>query len=302
MKIRVILNPMADRGRAIQNRRQIQAQLAALGDVELVTTDHPGHGVPLAQAAVNTGADLVVAAGGDGTVNEVVNGLIRAPEPRPRFGIIPLGSGNDFAFAMGLPIGDVPAAAERLRTGAHRAIDLAHLRDNRGRERFVANAVGIGFDAAVNIEAHGIRGVYGFPLYLLATLRTLASGYRQPNLAIQFDDRAIDQQSVMLTVGLGPRTGGGFHITPDARHDDGWLDSCLVASIGRLTILALLPRVMRGTHITSPHVALFRSRVVRLTASEPVPIHVDGEIYAAPGDGVTRLTVECLSNALRIIT
>jgi YegS/Rv2252/BmrU family lipid kinase len=255
----------------------------------------------LAAAAVTAGYDRIVAAGGDGTVNEVVNGLLGSQRPGCPFGVIPIGSGNDFAFAADLPLGSLEAAIQRLFAGKPTPIDLAEINDNRGRRQYVTNAVGIGFDAAVAIEAEKVVRLQGFAGYLLATMRTLGARFRRPGFALRFDDTHVRQRGLMLTVGIGPRTGGGFHITPNARHDDGWLDSCLVAPVGRLTILALLPRVMRGTHISSGHIALYRSRVVDLKADEPLSIHTDGEIYAYPANGVTQLSVTSLPGALRLL-
>lgn len=301
MRIRVILNPMADRGRAIGLRSQIAALAERHGGLDLATTEYPGHAAQLAAAAIAAGYDRVAAAGGDGTVNEVVNGLMTSQRPTCPFGVIPIGSGNDFAFALGLPLGDLAASVERLFNGEPTVVDLARVSDNRGRQLYVTNAVGIGFDAAVAIEAEQIVRLQGFAGYFLATMRTLAAHFRRPDFAIRFDDVQIRQRALMLTVGLGPRTGGGFYITPDARHDDGWLDSCLVAPVGRLTILSLLPRVMRGTHVSSGHIAQYRSHVVALQADEPLSVHTDGEIYAFPEDGVTQLTVTSLPGALRLL-
>lgn len=300
MRVQVILNPRADRGRAIQHKSVIESFDKQFAELRVVTTQQPGHATELARQAAAE-YDVVVAAGGDGTVHEVVNGLVQSGKPQAQLGVIPIGSGNDFAYAFGIPANDPQAALMRLSAGISKPIDLARIEDNRGRTIIMDNNIGIGFDALVSIESRNIKRIYGFAAYLLATIRTLANAYHAIHFDISFDDQRVSQDAIMFTIGVGPRSGGGFLITPDARHDDNWLDSCVVNPIGRLTILGLMPKVMQGTHTTSPHASFRRSRRVEMHASQPLPIHIDGEIFARPEDNVRHLTVTSLPAALHIL-
>ncbi len=302
MHVHIILNPRADRGRALQLKDKLLEWGEGLGRLTLETTTRPGHAAELAQQAAAAGCDVVVAAGGDGTVHEIINGLVSGGRQDTLLGVIPIGSGNDFAYAFGLPLADPQVALRRIFTGAPQPIDLALLTDDRGRRLVVDNAIGIGFDAAVAIEASAITRFYGFVAYLVATLRVLAMHYDRPQLTIRYDDQVMQQRAIMMTIGLGPRTGGGFLITPAARHDDGLLDTCLVDPVGRLTILGLLPQVMKGKHVTSPHIKMLRHRQVTVESDAPLAIHTDGEIFARLQDNVRRVTIMCLPAAIRLIS
>lgn len=302
MHVHIILNPRADRGRALQLKDKLLEWGEGLGRLTLETTTRPGHAAELAQQAAAAGCDVVVAAGGDGTVHEIINGLVSGGRQDTLLGVIPIGSGNDFAYAFGLPLADPQVALRRIFAGAPQPIDLALLTDDRGRRLVVDNAIGIGFDAAVAVEASAITRFYGFVAYLVATLRVLAMHYDRPQLTIRYDDQVMQQRAIMMTIGLGPRTGGGFLITPAARHDDGLLDTCLVDPVGRLTILGLLPQVMKGKHVTSPHIKMLRHRQVTVESDAPLAIHTDGEIFARLQDNVRRVTIMCLPAAIRLIS
>jgi diacylglycerol kinase family enzyme len=138
-------------------------------------------------------------------------------------------------------------------------------------------------------------------MYAIATLRTIALYFQTPQLTLRFDDESIEQRSLMLAIGLGRRVGGGFYLTPDAVHDDNLLDSCTVNPVGRLTMLAMLPRVMRGTHITSKHVTMRRNHVVEVQSDMPLPVHIDGEVFAFHDDNVRQMTVTSIPRALPIM-
>ncbi len=301
MRACIILNPWADRGRAAEARPALLSWIEPLDGVDLQMTTHAGHAQELAYAAALGGYDLVIAAGGDGTVNEVVNGLVEAGAGAA-LGIIPLGSGNDYAYGMGLPM-KMPEALQTAFHGRIRAVDVAFIRDNHGRQRVSANGIGIGFDAAVNIESRKITRIHGFPLYLLATLRSLIFRYDTPQCRIRFDDeREVTQRMLLLAVGIGRRVGGGFLLTPEARPDDGLLDSCLVEPVIRPTLLALVFRSMNGKHVTSPHIQMLRSRQISLQSDLPLPIHTDGEIFARPEDDVRELTVSIRSPGINLLS
>lgn len=301
MRVRVILNPWADRGRAVQAKDALLTWGAKHGEMDVVLTESPGHAAILAREAAESGYDRIGAAGGDGTVHEIVNGLMGLPaSAHPAIGLIPIGSGNDYAFGLGLHA-PPQAAIDRLFRGETRELDLAEIVDNGNRCRYVCNGIGIGFDAAIAIATSKIHRLHGFAAYFVGALQTIALHYQRPQFELAFDEEKVRQHSLLLAIGVGPRIGGGFLLTPDATFDDGLLDSCLVDPVGRATMLRMLPRVMKGTHITSNIVQMRRNRTIELRSDLPLPVHLDGEIFATVEDDVHELSIRTLPRALRIV-
>lgn len=300
MRVKVILNPWSDRGRARQQIDKITTLGRQYGQLELVLTEQPGHGRTLARQAADEGYDLVVAAGGDGTVHEVVNGLVRGDRADVALGVLPIGSGNDFAFGLGIPL-DLEAAVARLFTGQLQSVDLGRVEDERGRYEFFQNNLGIGFDAIVVIRTEAITRLHGFMMYFVAVLQTILLYYQTHRLELRFDEDVIQQDSLFLALGVGPRGGGGFLLTPAAKVDDNLIDSCLVNPVGRLTMLSMLLRVMKGTHVTSRHVTMRQNRRILVKSQTPLPIHVDGEMFAYPRDNVHEVVITSVPAALRVM-
>jgi YegS/Rv2252/BmrU family lipid kinase len=300
MRVKVILNPWADRGRGIQRKEVIENLGRQHSRLDLVVTQRPKEAQNLALQAADEGYDVVVAAGGDGTVHEVVNGLV-ASQAKSKLGVLPIGSGNDFAYALGIST-DLATAMPRLFNGTVKSIDLARIEDDKGRYQIADNNIGIGFDAMVVVQTQAITRVHGFLMYFIAVLRTIAFYYQTPHLEMRFDEEQVAQESLFLAMGLGNRSGGGFFLTPAARHDDNLIDSCLVNPIGRLTMLGMLQQAIKGTHIHSRHVTMRQSRHISLRANMPLPIHVDGEMFAYPQDDVRHVTITSLPAALQVVT
>jgi len=300
MRVQVILNPMADQGRGAAQAAVIQQAAQQHGGVDLVQTEGPGHAQELARQAVDAGYDLVVAAGGDGTISDVVNGVMRGTKAVARLGIIPIGSGNDLAWNLKIPT-TIESAVHKLFTGTPQTIDLARIEDDHGRFRFVDNNIGIGFDAVVVIETEAITRVHGFLMYLLATLRTIMSYSQMPSVTAHFDEEQIEQQIMFMAFGVGRRGGGGFLLTPQAKQDDDRIDTCTVNTMGRLQMLSLLLTVFNGSHVRSRHVTMRQSKLVRVRSNLPMPIHTDGEMFAYPQDNVREVTVTSLPAAIDVI-
>jgi len=301
MRVRVIFNPMANHGQSRHLMEKIDSLGKPYGQFDVVATEYPGHATELARAAMDDGYDIVAAAGGDGTVHEIINALVQDGRSPAALGIIPLGSGNDFAYGMNLH-DDIETAVKRLFTGQPRLIDVIKIEDEHGRSQFVNNGLGIGFDAMINIQSRLITRVHGFTMYALATLRTIALYYQTPHLIMKFDDQEIEQEGLFIAVGNGPRIGGGFHLTPDAQFDDGLLDSCTVNPVGRATMLYMLPKVMRGTHVTSRHVTMRRSQTIEIISNLALPIHVDGEIFAYPENDVHQIKMSIHPALLPVVS
>ncbi|GMQ78085.1 MAG: diacylglycerol kinase family lipid kinase [Anaerolineae bacterium] len=300
MKTTLIINPKANHGQAAQVTDTIISLVKDYINPEVIMTEGPGHAVEVARNAVDQGVELLVSVGGDGTVHEIVNGMVVGGITDTTLGVVPIGSGNDLAFGLGIS-NDINKAVSIIFKGKKRRIDLARIEDDRGRFEVVTNGIGIGFDATITIQSRTITRVHGFTMYLLAVLRTIALYFQAPKVRILFDDERIEQNILLLAIGLGRRVGGGFFLTPDANHEDDLLDSCTIDPVSRYTMLALLPRVMRGTHTTSKFVKMRRSHLIDIKSESPLPVHVDGEIFAFPDDDVRQLTVTSLAKALPIM-
>jgi YegS/Rv2252/BmrU family lipid kinase len=300
-KTLLIFNPMADRGRSGQKASDLRAMVTEMGGADWHGTEYPAHATEVAAQAADNGYDMVVALGGDGTVHEVVNGLMRVPaERRPRLGIVPIGSGNDFAFALKVPM-NPQEAVRRAFTGVERTVDVARLTDGSGRSEYFNNTAGIGFDAAINIQTRKLKLVTGFVMYLSATLLSIARNFTAPHMQITYDGGELDQPILMLTIGNGPREGGGFVTTPAAQVDDGLLDFVYIPQVTQFRMLQLLPKVMNATHIHEPDVKLATTTRLTLAADRALPIHIDGELFAPYEANVRRVEVAIVPGAIRVV-
>ena len=288
----VILNPTAGRGRALREwPRQAEALRDAGISFEMTQTREPGEAVGLAQRAARE-VDVVVAAGGDGTVHEVANGLLLAGG-EAALGVLPLGSGDDFVKMLP-PRGPV----ERLVQGTARPLDAGRIVAGAAT-RYFANGMDIGFGAHASRNVTRVpRFLTGLGAYLGALALTLVR-YPKLEVRLQLDDEpAFAQTTAMTAVMNGRAFGGSFHVCPDARADDGMLDLLIADGIGRLAILGLVPRIMRGTHGDDCRLRLVRARRVVIESQEPLLVEADGEIVF---EDARRLEIEVLPGALRVL-
>jgi len=261
-------------------------------------TEYPGHATELARQAGEQGYDLVVAVGGDGTVHEVVNGLMQVPpESRPALGIVPLGSGNDFAHILGLPADPGEALLSAVNGQPH-SLDVGSMRDENDRLEYFNNTMGMGFDSVVNMYTRKITVIHGFLMYFIALIMTIFRNFDPIDLHVETDQETWDLTSLMLAIGNGPREGGGFIITPAAKLDDGLLNYVTIKKISRLMMLRLVPEVMRGTHGHFKQVRMGTCRRMTVTSQQPLYIHCDGEIYAGFGTDVRKLAIQIIPNSI----
>ena len=299
-KIHLILNPTANHGRCAQVASDLRP-LVAEHNAAWSVTERPHHAVELARTAGEQGCDLVVAAGGDGTVHEVINGLMQVPEKdRPALGIVPLGSGNDFAHILGVP-DDPSLALQSCLAGQPHPLDVGSVRAGNDRLEYFNNTIGIGFDAVVTIRSRKITAIQGFMMYFVATLQTIFQNFTPLDLHVETDQESWNQATIMLTLGNGPREGGGFIVTPDARLDDGVLNYCTIRKISRLTMLRLVPEVMKGTQARFKQVRMGTCRTMAIASQQPLYVHCDGEIFAGFGTDIRQLTIGILPNAIRFL-
>lgn len=290
-RLLVIVNPAAGRGRVRREwPRMAQALRAAGVAFDAVETREPGEGIGLAERAARE-YRAVIAAGGDGTVHEVANGLLRAGGGCA-LGILPLGSGDDFLKM--LPPRD---AIERIAHGVPRAFDAGRIR--AGATRYFANGMDIGFGAHASRNVLRVPGfVTGLGAYLGALALTLLH-YPLPAVRLQLDDQAPFAQTTAMTAVMNGRAfGGSFHVCPDARADDGLLDLLIADGVGRLAILGLVPKIMRGAHAGDPRLQLRRARRVLIQSEEPLLVEADGEIVL---EDARRLEIEVLPGVLSVL-
>ncbi len=298
-----IINPIAGLGAGQSARPEID-RLARENklDFDIVMTESRGHAIELARQAAMTGADSVVAVGGDGTSNEVLNGLMQARSAgftNATMGIISIGRGNDFAFGFGIPAGLQPGF-QTIREGKYSLVDVGRVTGgDYPRGRYFGNGVGIGFDAVVGFEALKLSHLHGFLNYFVAALRTILLYFNAPLVQIDFDDHQLTQPSLMVSVMNGRRMGGGFMMAPEARQNDGLLDMCIAGQLSRLGILAMIPRFMQGTQASQPRIMTGRAAKIHVLAlNGTLPAHADGETICTAGK---ELTMEIVPNVLNII-
>lgn len=258
---------------------------------DVTETKAPGEAVGLAERAARE-FDVVIAAGGDGTVHEVANGLLRAGG-RAALGVLPLGSGDDFVKML-----PPREAVARIAAYEVKALDAGRIRAD-GVERYFANGMDIGFGAH---GAHNVRKVPVFLTGLGAYLGALAlTLLRYPKLEVrlQLDGGAPFSQTTAMTAVMNGRAfGGSFHVCPDARIDDGELDLLIADGLRRLEILGLVPKIMRGAHGGDPRLKLLKARRVTIESDTPLLVEADGEIAF---DDARRLEVEILPGVLRVL-
>ncbi len=301
-RIKVIYNPQANHGRNAHLADDLRRLTAELGGADWSSTQHPGHAVELAAQTARSGYERILSVGGDGTLHEIMNGLMQAdPRQRPVLGIVPVGSGND--FVRGTAMFDTPThAVERSFDGTcEKPIDVGYVRLNGGAPQYWVNVVGIGFDASVTLHSKRLAWLPGKLMYFVAAVLTIVVSYDAPAMRVSIDGRETAQRVQMLTIGNGPREGGSFITTPAAVVDDGRLDYTMFDPVSRAMMVRLIPEVMRGTHgrFRQAHVGTFTT--LALTADRPLPIHSDGEMIATAVDNVRQVEVGIAPAAIRLV-
>jgi diacylglycerol kinase (ATP) len=298
--MRIILNPMSRYGTGRKLRPRIERELERLGvGFDVVETEGPGHAVELAQQAAAAGITRIVAAGGDGTVHEVANGIVAAPAHGISMGLIPIGTGNDFVKMF--PGTRSRAAAMRTLAGDETGLVDVGIARWDGRTEYFINAMGTGIDVEVVRQMRRSRYLPGGVIYLNALVRALAR-YRPLAVDMQVDDHTVSRRIMNLAVCNGPSIGGSFRICPDARPADGALDVCIVAEMPMLRNARLVPRVIRGTHTDQEGVTMLRGTRIhlRLPDGGTLPFQLDGEMREAR-DGAAGIAITLAPARLSVI-
>jgi YegS/Rv2252/BmrU family lipid kinase len=302
-RYKIIANPVAGQGAGARAIPRIEQLLRQRGlDFELVRTERRWHAAELAREAAVTGWDVVVAAGGDGTANEVVNGLMIAGQEGHRdcaLGVLGVGRGNDLSYGVGVPH-DLESACQVLAEGHRRAIDVGRVIGGLYPQgRYFCNCVGVGFDAIGTIEVAKMPRLGGFLSFFVAVLKTVLLYYRAPLVAVEYDGQVLTQPSLMVSIMNGRRLGGGFMMAPQAEPDDGLFDLCMVREVSRARMFGLIPHFLRGTQATQEPVTTGQAARITIAAVEgSLPAQTDGEILCVDGQ---RLEIELLPRQIEVL-
>ena len=294
--VHLFLNPTAGRGRAGKREARILALLGEPGfPVEVHRSTAVGDLEEQVRSSVDQGAGRIVVVGGDGSIHEATNGIMRARRSAA-LGIIPSGTGNDFAKASDIPLEWELATrnlAKRIAGNeASKGIDVGKIND-----RFFANGAGIGFDAKVTQIARSYRLPIGDLVYLLAIFRAMIDGIATPRMRIAAAETIWDGPLTLANIANGPWIGGMFHIAPGAKNDDGVFDLLIAAPVSRSRIITLLPKLMTGRHMHEKEIVREPVSQVVVECSEPVASHLDGEVQPLQ----ERFEIELLPRRLQLL-
>lgn len=303
-KFAIILNPVAGKGYAPKHIPFINEFLQNYNvNYEIHLTKRIGHAIELAEEFILQPDTAVIAAGGDGTCNEVINGLmlakIKNPDLMPVFSVIPIGRGNDFAFGA-----DVPATLkESLNAIVHGKpvqMDVGIIKGGNYPEgRYFGNGIGVGFDTKVGLEAAKMKHIHGAFAYLIGALKTLILYPPAPDVELTYNDITTLVSPALVSIMNGKRMGGTFFMAPNANNNDGVLNLCMTKQGSRRELLKTMLHYVKGTQHTLDNTTVAQSAAFTLKAvSGSLAVHADGETICEAGK---HLEISCLPNALEII-
>lgn len=288
----VIVNPIAGHGRAGKLFPSVRDELTRRGiEFDFHYTNEPMEAPDVAKMVIEHGFTRIVVMGGDGTINEVVNGMAEIGSELP-LAVIPAGKGNDFARMSGIPL-DPIAAIDLLLDGQPRPVDIGCVND----ERYFVNGLGIGIDAQVARDVMRSKRSQGARAYLGSAIRQVIRFRAFP---VSLEDRSWSHSGSCISLGIanGKYVGGGFKMAPKARIDDGLLDVCVIEDMSRLKRFAALPQARSGKHLALSQVTYRQTDSVTLASEAKLVAHIDGEPYRLPG---SRFSVSVRPKAIRVI-
>ena len=296
---RIIVNQTAGSGTTKRKWLSIRKALTQAGlSFDYVYTESNGHAFELAKEAAQAGYELVVATGGDGTINEVVNGLVASGNAKgTTMGILNTGTGCDLARFLNIPR-NCQKACQRLADPYKTSIDvgLVEYQDNDKRaSRYFISAAGLGFDGEVVETVHKQpRLLQGTVPYIFGVLHSL-NNYQNKDIRLQIGEKSEDVRICSVVIANGGFYGKGMHVAPEASINDGLFEVIIIGDVGKLDLLRSFPKIYRGTHITHPKVRMERADQVTIQSSEQVLIQADGELI---GEGPA--TFKVLPSALNV--
>ena len=296
MKLLIVFNPNAAHGRSVRKLQAIRAKFESLGiQVDFKTTTHAGHGTEMVAITDLSSYDGLVAAGGDGTLFEVLNGLYKQPKSaRIPLGLLPIGTGNAFARDLQLKPSAWSEAIDLLHRGRTRQVDVGHVRSADGDYHFL-NIVGMGFSVDAGKSAQKLKFL-GNAAYTLATLWQVLKLKSYP-LVAELDKRRISSNNVFITISNTRFTGTHFLIAPDACIDDGLLDVTILEKLPRLRLLKLFPTIYEGRHVAYKEVHSYQASRINIQSPVSMLLGPDGEFR-----GRSPAEITCLHKDLTIFT
>ena len=290
----LLVNPEAGGGRGDRLLPEtLAAARKAWGDVEIVRTSGPHDAVELGKRAAEEGVERIIVVGGDGTVHQAANGLLSTGiEALPHLGIVPIGTGNDFARLTGTHRLSPREAVHRLATGEEKLFDVG-----LAWGEYFVNSLGLGFDAVVATNVPRYRHLWRPLVYPAAVLRSFPT-YRPVQIVAQGDDDSYSGGIFCIEVGIGKSTGGGFLLTPGALPDDGRFDVCLIRPINFREFITLTPKAFRGKHTRLSQVRMMQTGCLTVRGDGPLLAHFDGEVRSGP----ETIEIRIVENRLPVIT
>lgn len=292
LQYKFILNPTAGKGKGRMASALIREQLTVQKKAfEIVQTTEAGHGIDLARQAVRDGWPAVIAVGGDGTMGEVMNGIMQEAGGHDcHFGFIPAGTGNDFARSLQIPL-DVNDAIKSLLTAKTKRIDIG-----KEREGYFAIITGLGFPADVMAKANAYHGILKGPAVITWSVLKTIHELRAEPIELILDGQKLEMPAKAVFVLNMPFTGGGLQIVPTARPDNGYLDICVIKNMSKAGLFMTLPKAYKGGHVGHPDIAFFRCRQVTINTEQPRRKLFDGNVF-----GSSPLSAEILPSALSVL-
>lgn len=289
MEICFIVNPIAGKGKGKTVAKQIEGYMKEIAvPYEIRFTTRSREAENLALVASMEGYKKIVAVGGDGTVYEVVNGIIGRDIT---LGIVPSGTGNDFARSLGVGK-SIETALDTVVYGRERLVDCG-----KANNRYFVNVAGIGFDTDILKEAEKIKKYFSGPwAYLAGVFKTLIH-YKYKKIHMTIDSEQYQKEILLVAFANGNYYGGGMKIAPDADMEDGYFDICVIHKIPKLKVLRLFPTIFAGKHIEVEEVSIYRGKKVELYGDSPMPINLDGDLV-----GTTPLTIEIVPKSLKLMS
>jgi lipid kinase, YegS/Rv2252/BmrU family len=296
-KLGIVLNPIAGRGRALKIEKSLIEYLHQRNIVfQLEKTKGPRHATDLS-SQMSKEFDIIVALGGDGTVNEVTAGLIGSTAS---LAVFPIGSGNDFNRLIGIPK-TMKLAIDTIISGTKKFFDLgrAVIQNSTGmtQVKHFTNTLGIGIDAQIAKEAQSIKYLRGLPLYVVAAIKALST-YAPNEYTISDNGTTRKEKAYLICAGNGIFEGGGFKMLPDASPSDAKLNVCLIRKMSVWNAIPLVPKIIQGAHREHSKVTLWDSKGLRISSEQPFILHGDGEIFE---ENAVDVKIDLIPKAINVI-
>jgi diacylglycerol kinase (ATP) len=296
-KLGIVLNPTAGRGRAKNIEKSLVEFLRVRKIVfQLEKTKGTFHATILASQMCRE-FDIIVAVGGDGTVNEVATGMVGSTAS---LAIFPIGSGNDFNRIIGIPK-KLNLAIDAIISGTKKLFDLGRVKIQNSlyipQIKYFLNTLGIGIDAEIAKETKSIKYLRGLPLYILAAIKALST-YSPTEITIYDDSTTRTEKAYLLCAGNGIYEGGGFKMLPNANPSDSKLNICLIRKMPVWKSISVVPKIIKGTHGDHKMISLWESKILRISSNKPFIIHGDGEIFE---EKAIEATIDLIPKAINII-